>query len=58
MVQIIHDTNPKLFQDEVNLYETPIINKINHITKILKDNDIEIFNHLNQVDVSVQPFGM
>ena len=44
--KIVHDTNPKLFTEEVNYYETPIINKINHITKILRDNDIEIFNHL------------
>ncbi len=52
------DMNPKLFKEERNFYETPIINKINHITKILKDNDIEIFNHLNDIDVSLQPFGM
>jgi hypothetical protein len=36
-----------------------IINKINFImNETLKNNDIEIFNHLNKIDVSLHPFGM
>jgi hypothetical protein len=56
--KIVPEMNPRLFYEETNFYETPIINKINHITKILEFNDIEISNHLKQVDVSLQPFGM
>lgn len=51
--------NPKLFQEEDRTVESAIINKINFITNIvLKDNDIEVYNHLNEADVSTHPFGM
>ena len=39
--------------------ENVIINKINYITnKILKENESEIFDHLQEVDVTLHPFGM
>ena len=51
--------NPKLFQEIEEFYENEIMNKINYITNvILKDNDIEVFNHLNKIHVTLHPFGM
>lgn len=55
-------TGQRLFRDnsmEQSVSVNKIINKINHIANFtLKNNDIEIYNHLNQVDVSLHPFGM
>ncbi len=50
---------PRLFQDSEEFYESTIINKINFITdKVLHNNDIEIFNHLSLIDVTLHPFGI
>ncbi|RNA28356.1 TBC1 domain family member 5-like isoform X2 [Brachionus plicatilis] len=52
-------TNPRLFLEEDQFIESKIIHKINFITNVvLKNNDIEIFDHLNKIDVSLCPFGI
>jgi hypothetical protein len=51
--------SPKLFQEVEELVESTIIHKINYITNVvLRNNDIEVFNHLNNIDVTLHPFGM
>lgn len=50
---------PKLFRENEEFYESFIINKINYITKsVLQNNDIEVYNHLNLIGVSLHPFGI
>jgi TBC1 domain family protein 5 len=51
--------NPKLFQGHNDQTESTIMHNINYITRVvLKNNDIEIYNHLNAIEVSLHPFGI
>jgi TBC1 domain family protein 5 len=51
--------NPKLFQEHDEFTESTIMHKINYITSaVLKNNDIEIYNHLNKIEVTLHPFGI
>ena len=55
----MNNLTPKLFQENEEFYESTIINIINYITeKCLQNNDIEIYNHLNTIGVTLHPFGI
>jgi TBC1 domain family protein 5 len=51
--------NPKLFRENEEFYESAIIKKIEYITNvILHNNDIEVYNHLKAIEVTLHPFGI
>lgn len=51
--------NPKLFQEEEEPIESPIVIKVNQIfNEVLRKNDIELFRHFNAIDLSTHLFGI